>query len=252
MITGEARALRQRDPRPVAARRSATRTRESPVFLNNPNMATSADIASGNVQWLDQDAGRRYREARSRVNHRVWTDIGPTRGEFYFLPEETEFAAKADIDGCIVIEPTIKQNASVNKDWGFENWRKLVALAPDLPWLQFAPVGSNYRRLGVRILETPSYRHAAAALKRCKAAVLPEGGLHHAAAAVWTPAVVIFGGFISPKQTGYQEHRNIFTGGEPCGTFRACDHCRAAMKAITPEMVLAELKTILSRDRDAA
>jgi hypothetical protein len=40
-------------------------------------------------------------------------------------------------------------------------------------------------------------------------------------------------------------HRNLFTGGEPCGSRKDCQHCRQAMTDITPTMVLNELKEIL-------
>ena len=94
-------------------------------------------------------------------------------------------------------------------------------------------------------LHTPTFKQAAAVLARAKAAVLPEGGLHHAAAALGIRAVVIYGGFISPKQTGYDMHINLFTGTEPCGSRKSCEHCRASMAKITPEEVFEHLKTLL-------
>ena len=69
--------------------------------------------------------------------------------------------------------------------------------------------------------------------------------LMHAAAALKVPAVVIYGGFISPKVTGYPLHRNLFTGGTPCGMRTNCKHCRDAMAAILPTTVYDELKEIL-------
>ena len=46
-------------------------------------------------------------------------------------------------------------------------------------------------------------------LSGARAAVLHEGGLHHAAAALGMPAVVLFGGMISPRNTGYDVHVNL-------------------------------------------
>jgi len=68
-----------------------------------------------------------------------------------------------------------------------------------------------------------------------------EGGLHHAAAAVGRPAVVLFGGFASPDRTGYAIHENLTgdNGGRPCGRWAPCDHCEKAMGSISVEMVLA-------------
>lgn len=61
--------------------------------------------------------------------------------------------------------------------------------------------------------------------------------MHHAAAALGIPAVVIFGGYVSPAQTGYAAQMNLFTGGQPCGRRTECAHCADAMSDITPAMV---------------
>jgi ADP-heptose:LPS heptosyltransferase len=84
-----------------------------------------------------------------------------------------------------------------------------------------------------------------AVLSRTKAAVLPEGGLHHAAAALGLKCIVIYGGFISPDQTGYDLHINLFTGGTPCGSRKSCQHCKDAMAKIEPAQVFEHLKTLL-------
>lgn len=67
--------------------------------------------------------------------------------------------------------------------------------------------------------------------------VTTEGGLHHAAAIFGIPAVVIYGGYISPRQTGYDGQVALFEGGEPCGWRKPCPHCAAAMGKIEPERV---------------
>jgi len=78
--------------------------------------------------------------------------------------------------------------------------------------------------------------------------VRPEGGLHHAAAAMRVRAVVIFGGFIHPLTTGYPEHANIFKGSRACGTIgRRCPHCADAMRRISVQEVMRSIKGELSR-----
>lgn len=151
------------------------------------------------------------------------------------IPHEIRLWA-AQFAGCVAVEPNIKPGASPNKDWGWWNWQGLVSACP-VPWLQIGQAGAR-RLSGVRFVECPSFIHAAAVLATVRLAVLPEGGLHHAAAAVGCRAVVIFGGYVSPDNTGYDGHINLFTGGEPCGNRLACVHCRSAMKAITVETVL--------------
>lgn len=250
MLAGEARELRRADPRKVAARHGKHGIRCSPVFDHNPHMASAADLAAAKsapdrLQWLDENAGRRYRASETK-ERRIWTSIGPTRGELYFSPAELDAARAANALGRIVIEPNLKLAATRNKDWGFERWQTLVNEAPALPWLQLGAPGAR-RLAGVRFVETPTFRVAAAILRHAAAAVLPEGGLHHAAAALGVPAVVIFGGYISPVQTGYPEHVNVFTGGEPCGNRLPCVHCRSAMAAIVPGRVLVDLDRLMQR-----
>jgi FkbM family methyltransferase len=58
---------------------------------------------------------------------------------------------------------------------------------------------------------------AAGVLSGASLLISPEGGLHHAAAALGVRAVVIFGGFISPATTGYALHTNLFTAARPAG-----------------------------------
>ena len=98
---------------------------------------------------------------------------------------------------------------------------------------------------GIDVIRTSDFRMACAVMAHARAAVLPEGGLHHAAAAVGTSAVVIYGGYISPEQTGYTLHHNLFTGGVPCGMRQPCSHCIEAMSKITPELVMRNLMEIL-------
>jgi hypothetical protein len=68
--------------------------------------------------------------------------------------------------------------------------------------------------------------------------------MHHGAAAMNIPAVVLFGGFVPPAVTGYDSHTNLTGGAEfACGSFRYCEHCIAAMKAISvDEVVTAALE----------
>ena len=82
-------------------------------------------------------------------------------------------------------------------------------------WVQLGAGGIRVLE-GVRPIETADFRAACAALAGARAAVLPEGGLHHAAAALDIPAVVIFGAMTSPANTGYASHVNLFRplGGE--------------------------------------
>ena len=74
-------------------------------------------------------------------------------------------------------------------------------------------------------------------LSRARSALIPEGGLHHGAAALGVPAVVLFGGFIPPAVTGYADHANFTGGATACGSLNKCLHCRDALEKITVEEV---------------
>ena len=73
--------------------------------------------------------------------------------------------------------------------------------------------------------------------------VTTDGALMHAAAALGVPAVVLFGGFMSPLQMGHKLHTNLWNGAEPCGTHTGiCAHCRGAMESIEVEQVIDAIR----------
>ena len=78
----------------------------------------------------------------------------------------------------------------------------------------------------------------------CDLFIGTEGGMHHAAAATSRKAVVIFGGHISPKITGYDFHTNLYVDieGSPCGNKNICNHCKKCMDSISSEMMIKEIK----------
>lgn len=177
----------------------------------------------------------------------TWRNYTPFPATIVFTPEEEAYGRRGM--NMILLEPNVKAQTTGhrNKDWGWDKWQALADRHPG----ECIQVGSILSRKlnGVTFLPTSTFRFAAAVLKYVRAAVLPEGGLHHAAAATRTPAVVIYGGFISPQQTGYAIHRNLFTGGEPCGMRIPCPHCQQAMEAITVDEVDRNLKEILNEVR---
>jgi ADP-heptose:LPS heptosyltransferase len=169
----------------------------------------------------------------------------PAKAALELSADEKEFADR--YRGRIIVEPHLKRGASPNKEWGWVRWNKLAWLLQDK--------GYRITQLGVRgtalldgadFIETPTWRHAAAVLSVARAAVLPEGGLHHAAAAVGCRAVVIFGGYVGKETTGYDMHVNIgASASEACGMRVPCDHCKEWMGSITPGHVMRELLGII-------
>ena len=163
----------------------------------------------------------------------------------FFTPEELAFAEP--FRGAIMVEPNVKAIGHSNKDWGWINWSQLTSamrLAGIGPIIQC--LGPGQRGLNhVVAVGTPTFRHALAVLSVAKAFIGTEGGLMHGAAAVGTPAVILWSEFISPDITGYAMHRNIRHAGKPCGLRTNCRGCRESMAKILPAEVLANLKEIL-------
>jgi hypothetical protein len=218
------------------------------------------------LRWDDIWEGNPYVARPGTLHHHVMTNCGGHRPYIAgktverwtwqrYTPQPAtlvlrsdEAAVAAHTQGAVLLQPTIKHGASPNKQWPWASWQALVDSAPGIRWVQVG-MGMEHQLRGVEFLETRTFRHACGALQGARAAVLHEGGLHHAAAALRKRAVVIYGGFISPKSTGYVLHRNLFYNDSAhpmgCGTRSSCAHCARAMNAITPELVLEELKTLL-------
>ncbi len=151
--------------------------------------------------------------------------------------------------GYIVVEPHIKAKGCPNKDWGWDRWQALVYSTKwtTHPWIQLGPKGTRSLR-GVARIVTPTFESACRALSGAAALVGTEGGLHHAAASMGIPAVVIWGGVSSPANLGYDAHINLFDragGKSPCGQWVKCEHCRRAMAAIHVETVARHLQGLL-------
>ena len=246
IASGQARLLYEQFGHKVAIHDRFGQQRDHEAWIGNPHIATRAD-RDGRRTILKNGPGHRPYIAEKHTSHWKWKEWECPVGEIYLRPDEKLFANSLP-SGIIVIEPNMKQKASPNKYWGKQRWEALIDLmiAHGLKPVQLGAVGTQVLR-GAELINTPTMRHACAVLARSRAAVLPEGGLHHAAAAFGIKAVVIYGGYISPKQTGYSIHTNLFTGGTACGRRVDCAHCAAAMAEITPWQVFKELEKILER-----
>lgn len=248
MVTGMARRLQERNPLQVRVVDKRGRPRWSAIWAGNPRLAPP-DFA-GPVQLLCNGPGRRPYVERESDERWVWRDWICPVGEIHFSARERAFAARHA--GRVIIEPQLKPGASPNKDWGARRWAELAQrlLRDQLPVARFGGLGDALLP-GVEVIPSGNFREACAVLAQARLALLPEGGLHHAAAALGTPSVVIFGGFISPRQTGYPHQVNLFTGGKPCGMRRRCAHCLQAMQRISVDEVAAQARMLLAASAPA-
>jgi ADP-heptose:LPS heptosyltransferase len=241
IAAGQAKKAQLTDPRKVQIIGADGAQRWHAIWENNPRIATLGE--QGNFQKIKNGGNARPYIVSKTPEKWTWKAFKPTPGEIYFNQHEIKFAKQ--FKPQIIIQPFLKQRASPNKQW--HHWFEFVKMAhlAGYELTQLAPIGTpNF--YNVNMIFTQDFRTACAVLANSVAYVGHEGGLHHAAAALNIPAVVLFGGFISPENTGYDMHRNIFTGGKACGMRIECQHCAKAMDAITPEMVLNHLRELLN------
>lgn len=239
MATAMVRELFDRHRQKVMVVGLDQKPRWSEVFDNNPKIVKSS--AGRHVKLLHAGGARPYIVGKTSTKWTWRAGTGGKPGEIYFLPAEHQWA-KAYADG-VMIEPNVKAVGHDNKAWPFERWQELVKTL-DLPWVQCGGEGTRWLE-GVRRVETPSFRHAAAVLRESKTFVGSEGGLMHAAAAVGKPSVILWSEFIDPTITGYTMHRNIRHAGPSCGSRVSCPGCKAAMEAITVDEVAGNLKELV-------
>lgn len=248
MASGAARIAQQTDPRKIRVMHQR-KPAWSEVWENNPRIAQLEE--RGDLQMLYA----RSLTTNMRPYHLDKTDkqwkYNPTFradvGEIYLTPKECAFGPEFKPD--IIIEPNIKAGASPNKAWRDDYWNAFVkmAIAAGYRLAQMGPPGAR-RFTGVDFFGTPTFRAGCSIVKRSLGIVTTEGGLHHAAAALGIPGVVIFGGFTPVELTGYAVHRNLGRGvDDACGMRSPCEHCKKAMAEITPEQVLEELKKAVPR-----
>ena len=253
MATGQVRELRQDESYARIFVGDGANPYWSPAFDNNPH------ISRHNPQdcdlWIINKPGNRpYIDYTKGVNKRIsFTGWRASPGELYFSKIESVEAAKllaasgVERKQFIVIEPNIKALFSgQNKDWGWNKWESLMPMLRGIDVVQFdygKPILDD-----VKAIKTPDFRLACAVLQHAAALVTTDGGLHHAAAALNIPGVVIWGGYSSPHHLGYDLHENIFPDDpdSPCGVRVECSHCRRVMDSIQPSHVAERIEKCLN------
>ena len=199
---------------------------------------------------------RPYVEASAErfVYHEDWRV--PRAGELYCVPSPPRVVVNiCSSRPFIVLGADLKSGASSNKRWPGEHFSDLTKrlTAAGLAVVQLLPPSAAERDAvpGALLFRSPSFVFACSVLRAAGAYVGHEGGLHHAAAALGRPAVVIYGSMVSPHTTGYDAHRNLYrphrSDGRACGARVECQPCQAAMRSITAAEVAAETFAALGR-----
>jgi hypothetical protein len=221
----------------------------SPLFSNNPFIIQPKETVKKFVCVPEYPGKRRYIDYdRSVWGNPEWADgerqitafawrleFRAPRGDFFFSKDEKKAAKKvakklpADF---IIIEPNIATKKWVNnKGWDWKNWQQIVDDNPDIPFVQFGKDGPWLEGIP-SVVNT--FREAAALISLARGVVTAEGGLHHAAAALRKPAVVLWGHFSSPTILGYDDHTNLRQAtGIGCGKTEYCKMCSESLDSIS-------------------
>jgi ADP-heptose:LPS heptosyltransferase len=220
------------------------------IFSGNPDVAYPGSEGARDLEWIPFHRGSRLYNSQGDGRW-IWNyDFHAKPGRVVFTKAERAAGQRLG-RGWVLIEPNVVQAKVVapNKTWERARYQ---AVADALRAAGHRVVQFRYstdpRLAGVETIVTASFRDAVALMANAALYIGPEGGSHHAAAAVGIPAVVLFGGFIPPEVTGYHAHTNLTGGAEACGLLRPCQHCREAMAAITVDEVLAAATGYLSKE----
>lgn len=241
MALGEAQALHEWTGHPVVILDRHGKPRWSPVWDGCPEVAKKLTSKTSMIV----NAGH----CRPYIDYQAST---PDRWRFLpYTPRPARLFLGVGVgraDGCddtIILNPTLKANAPPAKRWPLEKWQLLAdTLSSDFDVVQFDHgVDARARLDRVRTIKTPTFRDAWRHVMQSRVVVTHEGALHHAAAALARPAVVIFGGYISPDTTGYDSHVNLFSGDDrTIGWRRRNELCRLAMEMITVHEVAEHVR----------
>lgn len=251
IATGMARGARERGKRIAFGDRTRIiwdHNSES-IFRGNPNIAAPGSERAGDIEWIRYFKGERGYN-RQAAGHWIWNmDWRCVPGEIFLSDEEIATGKRIGED-FILIEPNVPahKTAVYNKQWPIERFQVVAdeLMGQGLRVVQPLYQSARYRLDHVQKVETKSFRDTLAIMRNAALYIGPEGGLHHGAAAVEKPAVVIFGGFIPSQVTGYRTHTNL-TGGveKACGSLSPCQHCQRALMAIGPQQVLDAARAYL-------
>ena len=280
MVTGRARAARETDPRKVVIidlkglprGLDPRRWKEREIFelcphiellprepIPNPDDYIVILDAGHARPYVDEDAmqanfkrlfpGKPYSTKNLRDPRFPWIFNMDHRA----IPGDLSKLERQRYRGDIVIQPYIKPGSSVNKQWPVERWQQVanVLHAEGYPLTMIGPPGQMPRLQHVDFVATKTFVEGLSYLTGCATAILPDGGVQHALAALGVdlPSVVIFGGYSHPRSLGYDCHINFGSSlpGTPCGQWVKCPHCVEAMNNIRVEDVCTAAVTLARR-----
>lgn len=233
----------------------------SEVFWHHPKLAHPGAIYPSNttVVFIDNYPGHRPSIDYSLTTAEAFkfrSEYRAVKGKLHFSMLErigARYIAHVQLAGqSVFIEPNVKGTISAdNKAWFWDRWQAVVNEMPDVNWVQLGKSAGATRRLdNCEFIQTPTFREACAIMQAERNGIFvgTDGGLHHAAAAFGMKAVVLWGGYSSASNFGYEDHVNIqsIDALTPCGRLAKCEHCERAMQRIEVEEVVGTIFNVLN------
>lgn len=223
LAAGQAKLLHRRTGRKVSVG-NGKKVDWFPLYERIPYLSREP------AEWLVDYQGHRQYIAQLDDERYTWN--------LEYKAEPAELEIKWKHGDYIVIEPNIKDGAPPGKQWhGFQE----VVNRLDVPFVQPSygqPLLRGVSPAKTMIQDIPEL------IANARCCLLPDGFLHHVAAATETPSVVIWGGFAPPEVLGYEFHENV-SYGPALGHRKATKEVMEAMKNITVDQVIERLERLL-------
>lgn len=252
VAAGQAQRLYDADPSArVAIYGINGQPRWHPIWDGNPILATPDDVAGGErVQELVSGPDCRPYIVYPFTSETGWTFNCNFRCRDHvariYLTEQEEALShrvRETYGRYVLIEPYTKH---ANFQWPHERWTAFVASRPDLTFVQHTHQDS--RHVAGAHPVPASFREACGLIALSDAYLRSESGLCHAAAALGTRQVTLFGGCMDAEVMGGYRGQTCLVddgSGSPCGAWKPCEHCREAMDRITVQDVSQALEDCL-------
>jgi hypothetical protein len=235
----------------------------SEVFENNPLIVHQNEPVKTVICIPEYPGNRTYInyedcdvEGNAIVRFEWDAGFRAPRGEIHFTENEKSEASEICLrlpNPFFVIEPSVADKGwESHKGCSPDKWQTIVdELSPYVSFIQFT---ESVTLRGVHHVITPSFRQACAILACAGGFIGTDGGLHHAAAALDVPAVVLWGHYTSPDILGYTDHWNLREAkGSGCGTtYGNCDECPGSVDKILPMDVIDAVKELINEGRHKA
>jgi ADP-heptose:LPS heptosyltransferase len=260
MWLGEASKVREKEPDAVIH----DGREYSPIWKNIP-WVVHPDAVTDKRKILvpRKPNGNRWYIGGWLLGRIIYKKYQPIPAPYAFGKEELEEAKKIlkinnVPDKFVIINPDTKNTTlAKNKDWGIKKWVALAdKLSKHITIVRLKPAGPTEDISGFVEFNKPDIpncinitvgdiRTAFAIMNYSTGIIISEGGVHHFAAAINKPAFVIYGGAITPNNTGYRDRNQINYVYDhpltPCGSQVDCSHCRDGLDRISPEQIYKDV-----------